>query len=357
MSLPAIQPVKRNAALDVVRGVAVLLVLFRHMQPCPAESSAWLNGITTVLHRGGWVGVDLFFVLSGYLVSGLLFREWIKTEQVQAVRFLVRRGFKIYPGFFVLLAATLLYRTLKHYPLPTERVLGEWFFLQNYVGNLWEHTWSLAVEEHFYLLLTAGVAAMVRWKPDWMWKAWPWIFGFVALGCWLLRMMTSGVPFESLLMPTHLRIDSLLCGVLVAWGTPLPDWQPRPAILIGAAVLLLLPAFIWDMEQHPAVLVHGVIGFYLAGACLVMLAAQGMTSTAWPWRALSAMGRDSYGIYLWHIPFYVMLTRELMPSQPWLLYACTYFAGAIGAGMAATRLIELPMLRLRDRLFPATPSR
>lgn len=344
----------RNAALDALCGVALLLVLFRHLDVCPEAVSKSLHAVTNVLHRGGWVGVDLFFVLCGYLVSGLLFREWIATDRVQPIRFLVRQGFRIFPDFWLLIAMTLLVRTWGQLPLPTKSVLGEWFVVQNYVGRLWDHTWLIAVEAHFYVILALGMAAITRWKPDWMWKSWPWVFGITAAVCWIGRMISSGGDYEPVLMPTHLRIDSLLCGVLVAWGTPIPSWQPRPAILVGVAVLLLLPAFVWDMEQTPAVLVHGVVGFYAAGACLLILASQGLHSTAWPWRALSALGRDWYGIYLWHLPFYVMFSRKVMPATPWLIYAVVYFAGAIGSGMVASRWIEQPMLRLCDRLFPAT---
>jgi peptidoglycan/LPS O-acetylase OafA/YrhL len=97
----------RVAALDVLRAVAVTLVILYH---CTGEASAgpgWPEAAREVLRvvsRGSWIGVDLFFVLSGFLVSGLLFREYRARGTVSAGRFLVRRGFKIYPPFYVMLA-------------------------------------------------------------------------------------------------------------------------------------------------------------------------------------------------------------------------------------------------------------
>src|SRR5213594_2434573 len=87
----------RIVQLDLIRCLAVLLVLGRHMTPCPRETSYLMWALTSVWGRGGWIGVDLFFVLSGFLVSGLLFREYKSREAVNATHFLIRRGFKIYP--------------------------------------------------------------------------------------------------------------------------------------------------------------------------------------------------------------------------------------------------------------------
>src|SRR5437899_380470 len=93
---------QRLAALDTLRGIAVLLVLCRHMPL--AKLPGWLLGPLEILQRGGWAGVDLFFVLSGFLVSSILFREWQQSGEMKAGRFLARRAFKIYPAFYVMLA-------------------------------------------------------------------------------------------------------------------------------------------------------------------------------------------------------------------------------------------------------------
>src|SRR6478672_2080696 len=94
----------RLPQIDLLRAVAVLLVIGNHSAICPPEISVFLNKITTVWNRGGWTGVDLFFVLSGFLVSGLLFDEYRKSGGIDFKRFLIRRGLKIYPAFWLMLA-------------------------------------------------------------------------------------------------------------------------------------------------------------------------------------------------------------------------------------------------------------
>src|SRR5204862_6174289 len=153
---------RRLVQLDLLRCLAIVLVLGRHMVPCPSNTNAWLGRLTTIWQRGGWIGVDLFFVLSGFLVSGLLFREYQRHGSVNVSRFLVRRGFKIYPGFWVLLAVTVAFRIAVGAPVPQRQLMGEGLFVQNYMGGLWNNTWSLAVEEHFYLLLALITACLVR---------------------------------------------------------------------------------------------------------------------------------------------------------------------------------------------------
>lgn len=102
---------------------------------------------------GGWAGVDLFFVLSGFLVGGLLFKEASSFGKIRFRRFLIRRAFKIYPAFYAMLSFTVVYRWLFVPDFDAARTASEVFFLQNYYQPIWSHTWSLAVEEHFYIFL------------------------------------------------------------------------------------------------------------------------------------------------------------------------------------------------------------
>src|ERR1043166_4604044 len=137
----------RVIGLDLLRLVAIVLVLGRHAEQPPAGVPL-ASGLVESWQRGGWVGVDLFFVLSGFLVSGLLFAEFASRGQISVLRFYVRRGWRIYPAFYLLIATTILGRTVFFQAPSGRHVLAEVFFLQSYATGLWNHTWSLAVEEH-----------------------------------------------------------------------------------------------------------------------------------------------------------------------------------------------------------------
>lgn len=137
----------RLRELDFLRGIAIILVLIRH------------SYINRFLVNMGWIGVDLFFVLSGYLVSGLLFKEYKRFGEINIKLFLIRRGLKIYPIFYITAIPYIFIKILSN-KFSLSHLLGDLFFLQNYVSNLgylYPAGWSLAIEEHFYL----GIAGIL----------------------------------------------------------------------------------------------------------------------------------------------------------------------------------------------------
>lgn len=151
----------RLLSLDMLRGVAILLVLGRHMV-APVAGPAWLRVLPAAWTRIGWSGVDLFFVLSGFLVSGLIFAEYKRTGGLNVRRFVIRRGFKIWPPYFVYVGFVACWLAWKHWhrgdPGVWVQLWPNLFHVQNYFGTPRIHTWSLAVEEHFYL-----AAALLFW--------------------------------------------------------------------------------------------------------------------------------------------------------------------------------------------------
>ena len=318
----------RLPQLDTLRGIAVILVLFRHH---------WV-GIDW-LQKVGWVGVDLFFVLSGFLVSGLLFSEYKRDGKARPGRFLIRRGFKIYPMFYASILLTLFLS-----PLPQEQVLAEVFFLQNYLEGFWGHHWSIAVEEHFYLVL----ALLSAWLAP---KRIATVGVLVLIACLVLRVFFDGVA------ATHVRADSLFFGVLISYvhhfyglGSIYEQYKRWIWALCPLPFIVASLFNFYDMTPHGFTLIY--MGF---GALLV-----GALHSRFELAPLSWVGKYSYGIYLFHlymIEFVVGRDYFFQKSREFSIWAFVsfliFFAGSIVLGVTASHLIELPFLKLRDALFPA----
>ncbi|HEY2881794.1 MAG TPA: acyltransferase, partial [Pirellulales bacterium] len=186
---------KRIFSLDILRGMACMLVLVAHMplnKGIDRSTPVWR--FIEQFRLVGWLGVDLFFVLSGLLISGLLFKEIQASGTIQLKRFWLRRGMKIWPAYYIMfgvwVATSLLYNW-RHGLWPQLKVLASGIvpnliFIQNYMQELqWPHTWSIAVEEHFYLALPILLVVLVRvGKLKWL----PAIVGLIAIAVLAMRI-------------------------------------------------------------------------------------------------------------------------------------------------------------------------
>jgi peptidoglycan/LPS O-acetylase OafA/YrhL len=343
--------VGRVQQLDVLRGVAVLLVLVHHS---PGGEGAVL--------KAGWTGVDLFFVLSGFLVSGLLFKEHLRAGRIRPARFYIRRGLKIYPNFYAMLGVTSAVLAFAHVAVEPWKVAHEAVFLQNYLPAAWwgrEHAWSLAIEEHFYFLLPPALILLLRWAP---FRRAPvrWASALaVALGAAALAvrwaMVRSGAAASDVLFLTHTRLDALAFGVLLS-----VVWHFTPAhiatvhrlrwALVTVGLLLTLPCYLLSNE-HPFILTLGLTLNYLGyGMVLaaVLTLPRLLPKPLGP--ALAYVGFYSYSIYLWHLPFLAVVRSGLGEGA---MAAAVFYAGSIVAGVVMARLVEIPALRLRERWIPA----
>jgi peptidoglycan/LPS O-acetylase OafA/YrhL len=367
----------RNRRLDVLRCLAVVLVMLHH----------W--GISSFFARAGWVGVDLFFVLSGFLISGLLFSEYQRRGSIGFKRFFIRRGLKIYPAFylFLLITAIVPYGVRhvpslnpSHFPLATpDRYLHEIFFVQNYCQGVWDHSWSLAVEEHFYIFLPVLLLVLAKFAEN---RDDP----FRILPAVWLAIATSGVAFRALSVYTgtpnfhmayeasHERMDSLFFGVLLGY---LHHFHPallenlmrpnRNRLAIALVSGALLSSAYWFSRDDKFFATWGYSFVYLGfgGVLLLSLHVRGILPSGHVQfatrvgKALAFVGMYSYSIYLWHAPcgaWLPGLMRRLVhfPTGEYGRFA-VYFVGSLVVGILMSRLIEYPVLRLRDRHFP-TPQ-
>jgi len=373
---PASTGPARLQVLDLLRAIAVFLVLGRHMIPFPADYPQPIRFITDHWIIGGWIGVDLFFVLSGFLISGLLFKEFTTHGHIDFRRFFIRRGFKIYPAFYIFILITILGVYLTHFGPQLSGIWSELFFYQSYQRGLWPQTLSLAVEEHFYLILPLLLIALYKLRQRVVnpFSILPKLFLISALVILAFRFLTAYVyAFDEVrnLYATHLRIDSLFFGAILSYYYHFERerflsffgryWK-QLAVL---ALVLLLPTFFIELDQHVFMYTIGYTAFYVAFGIVVGLAVT--YGSLIPkilgrlLRPIYFIGTRSYSIYLWHFPFKLwglwviqkVLAREL---DPLTLFA-VYIFGSLLLGIAMASVVELPALRLREKLFPSSPIR
>jgi peptidoglycan/LPS O-acetylase OafA/YrhL len=370
----------RVLQLDLLRGVAILLVLFAHSGR-PPEDAGWWGPVVRYLQFLGPTGVDLFFVLSGFLIGGLLYAEIRRTGRLDVRRFLIRRGFRIWPLYFAFLAFVAVRMLLEgEGPAAVARgMMPNLLHLQNYLGSPREHTWSLAVEEHFYLVLPFLLLLLSRRRsPGVASPASPAaLVAIVLVLCALLRLVAyADRPGFNPHYATHLRIDSLLVGVALAHLYHLAPERLAfaararlPLLALAAALLLSFPAVVVVDESN---LIAGTIGFamlYVGYACSLLAVIHtplgvgrfGRVLNGRAARVVATIGYFSYPIYLWHMEsrgFVERVTESraltvVGPSLRWLAGMGLFAALAVIAGTIAGVLLEKPSLALRDRLFPA----
>lgn len=362
----------RVAALDVLRGIAVLSVLVAH---APLDASSVPRSVILALDGAAYFfsGVELFFVLSGFLVSGLLFREQQRHGSIDAWQFLVRRGLKIYPSFYVFLAVSITVSwVFGIWPHPTAAVVAsEALFVQNYAYPLWSHTWSLAVEEHFYLCLVALLAYLVNTAGGRSLARIPLVVAWVCIACLTMRLLTAWlVPafsFQIHLAPSHLRFDSLSFGMLLSyWYHRRPETLAARVGNCGAyltALALVLLAICATVPRRTFI-GHTVLQSmqYVGHGALLLLV---VMHPGWQWmheslpgRLLQGIGRYSYSIYLWHMGILIwsraLIAHMVGDAAAYAdLKLAVYAALAIPVGILVAHLVEMPILLIRDRLFPS----
>ncbi len=302
----------------------------------------------------GKYGVDLFFALSGWLVGGLLWRELGQFGNLKIGQFILRRALRTIPPYLVALAiAWLGVKIFRQEPFNW----GYLLFLQNYYVKIpyFLVSWSLCVEEHFYLIMPGLVLLLMRFMPN-RYHLGFLVVALLPLACRVYMANSAlNTPFGFSVTATHLRYDGLWLGV---WAASLyyrhpTGWQRLqqaarfglPLSLVGLLVVIWLPAQ------------GNYVFFYLAVACfflfgLVVLVGQkpvpGAASQAVGWLAAA-----SYSLYLTHAFALDIALRILtyLPKQPVL--QLVVISGAIFVtGLLFYQFIDLPSLRLRQYLMP-----
>jgi peptidoglycan/LPS O-acetylase OafA/YrhL len=397
---------RRNFTLDVLRGLAIALVMFFHIG-VPEEYGEDGDKLFHDAASVCWAGVDLFFVLSGFLISGLLFREIRETGTLDLKRFWLRRGLKIWPSYFVTYLGLLSLRTLNDLRLgETARAkanllhsLPDLVFVQNYFPNQWRwpQSWSLAIEEHFYIglpLVLALLVARSRRRGGAEPPTFPRFFaGGVAFLVLVLvaRLVDAGTAVPYAYFRTHFRADSLAFGVVLGWLYH--HRRPTFAKLarLWPLAVALTPIALWSMlwlgipwpgyPPKPGQPPHSgnywsafTIGFnilYLAFGGLVIAAGEypeaGLRAPLViraPMKALAFIGGYSYTIYLAQavlvdlpaVGAMFRLARRILVDDNWV-DRIGFVVLSVPLGIALSHVVERPALRVRERLWPSASKR
>jgi peptidoglycan/LPS O-acetylase OafA/YrhL len=358
-----------SPALDGFRAGAVLLVMVYHLGVPP---------------RGGHIGVNAFFVLSGFLITSLLLQENLKSGRIALGSFFARRALRLYPPLIAVVLAVAVYSMLVPGAVRGDSSLAAipavLLYFSNWVRSfgegtplgLFEHTWSLSVEEQFYLLWPLILLAVLRLTRR------LWVVVVVALaGCLaalLLRLALNGTtPGERITSGIDTQADQLLFGCALAavvlmasrrgWGESLSRVM-RVAVW-PAALVLGVAAVAWKPGDYSVL--GMIIPAIVAAACAVVIGFLYLNPSARMTRVLGCkplvyVGKRSYALYLWHYPIYTVMTASNSPANGPLRMAAEVALSFVAAELS-WRLVESPVLRLKDRLItgrkadaPSVPS-
>jgi peptidoglycan/LPS O-acetylase OafA/YrhL len=341
-------------ALDGLRGVAVIAVLLYH-------GSRALPG--------GALGVDLFFVLSGFLITTLLLRERAQRGRIDLAAFWARRARRLLPATMVLLIAVAVAAALASTAdvahamrgdgLATLTYWANWRFIgarEGYFAAFREpsplrHTWSLAIEEQWYLVWPPLVAlALARWRRRAALVA---IVAGIASSA-LVMVLVSGDHVRAY-YGTDARAQALLIGALVAFvlhGRPAPSPAGmRRLAPVGAVAAVPVAVMLWRADPGDDRMFHGGYTVFAALGALVLVAATlptGPVRAVLAVRPLVEIGRVSYGLYLWHWPVDLWLSPSRVGISGWPLFAVRT-AVALAAAVLSFVVVESP---IRERRSP-----
>jgi peptidoglycan/LPS O-acetylase OafA/YrhL len=356
---------ERQPGLDLLRALAIVVVVIYHAGimgfPLPGD-----------VHRFGWIGVDLFFVLSGYLIGGQLLAPLSRGQPINLGTFFARRVFRIMPAYFVVLAIYFSFPSWREYPQMSQPLWKFLLSVQNIAlhgGTAFSHAWSLAVEDQFYLVLPFLLLLLYRRPRTAVMTACIIVFGGIALRTILAfqNLTDTGVSFRGfqawIYYPTWTRLDPLVFGVALA---AIEKFRPRwwegltnLALWVWLPALALISYALWLGESEHVTVAACIWQFPLVavGMAALLICA---VSPRLPFRRVAIPGAAfiasiAYSAYLIQ-KFVIHAVGEFCATHnintalaPALIGVelCVYAAATI-----LFFAVERPFLQLRKRLTP-----
>jgi len=356
----------REQGLDTLRAAAIMLVFMYHYMDFVSEEPTF--GFLSVI---GWTGVDLFFVLSGYLIANQLFAAVVRGQTVSLKSFYARRALRTLPVYWLILA---LYFVFPHVmggrPPPLWRFLT---FTQNWGlhgGTAFSHAWSLCIEEQFYFILPLAVAGGL-WRVGSARRGWIVLGGLLLVGITarILLWMSYGEDFSA--YQTHIyystlgRFDEFLPGVAVAMlkNFHRPSWDRLMAhgqvLLFVACIAVTTVLYAEYRFGESQSLLITAVGYSSVAMAFAVLVAAALSSRSWLHRirvpGAYHLAMWSYSIYLSHKAI-DHLAQQFYSTRkpPGILAPLLVAAACIAVGALLYHAIELPFMAYRARRFPRT---
>ncbi|MBJ8055844.1 acetyltransferase [Bacillus cereus] len=354
------KPFKKNSrymvGLDSLRGLAILGVILYHI------NFNWMPG--------GFLGVTVFFVLSGYLITDILAMEWKRNKRIDLKKFWLSRARRLLPAMFVMLVITLAWITIFHSSL-LEKMRGDSLAALFYVSNWWyiyhklsyfdnfnqisplNHFWSLAVEEQFYVvwpfIISLGLYHIKKQSRMILLIC----LGAVASALAMAILYEPGTDPSRIYYGTDTRAFSLLIGAALALIWPsnrlankiIPKARLILDVVGGTALIIILLMF-WKTNQYDPFLYNGgMVLLSIATALLVANLAHPASRIAQflRFRPLRWLGIRSYGIYLWHYPILTLTTPKVNAGDFSLIRAILQFLLIIMIAQISWKYIEKPI--------------
>jgi peptidoglycan/LPS O-acetylase OafA/YrhL len=310
---------------------------------------------------GGFLGVDLFFVLSGFLITNILLSDFTRHDKLSYRKFYINRFLRLFPALALLLLAYLTYSTLVYTPqsLELNTIFAILFYYFNWflvstldVPEGMGHMWSLAVEEQFYLLWPALLALVLRHLKPVRYVIVLLVTLIASVAVWRAYLWTLDTNWIFLYVRTDTRADSILVGALLAYLLSkdllhIPHLKWVSGI---SACIFLFCVFYFDRES-PALYLGGFTLLAILGAVLIYHAIKGVGEgqVFFDWKPLRWLGKLSYGLYLWHMPIFVWVSKADQSGS-----STSQIFVALGLLCLATLFswifVERPCLSLKNRI-------